>query len=84
MLLLLTACGGSDEKKVAKKLMVARESFGHDDYSEARKQLDSIKILYPKAFEARKEGIRIMRQIDLKEQQQGLVYLESTLTEKQT
>ncbi|KAA6319268.1 hypothetical protein EZS27_030816 [termite gut metagenome] len=84
MLLLLTACSGSDEEKAAKKLVLAREVFEIDNYSEARMQIDSMKILYPKAFEARKEGVRIMRQIDLKEQQQGLVYLESTLAEKQT
>ncbi|KAA6344463.1 hypothetical protein EZS27_007909 [termite gut metagenome] len=84
MLWLLAACSGSDERKAEKRLLLAREAFEIGNHSEARNQIDSVKILYPKAFEARKEGIRIMRQIDLREQQQGLVYLENTLTEKQT
>ncbi|KAA6316270.1 hypothetical protein EZS27_033395, partial [termite gut metagenome] len=72
ILLLFTSCGNNDQKRAAETLALAREAFALDNYNEAKRQIDSIKILYPKAFEARKEGIRMMRQIDLKEQQQGL------------
>ena len=55
-----------------------------EQFSEAKLQIDSIKVLYPKAFEARKQGIKLMQQVDLKEQQKTLVYLDSMMQEKQT
>ena len=71
------------EKKAGEKLQTAREAFERGDYSEAKIQIDSIKILYPKAFEARREGIGLMQQVELKEQEKTLVYLDSLLQKKQ-
>ena len=71
------------EKKAGEKLQAAREAFERGDYSEAKIQIDSIKILYPKAFETRREGIGLMQQVELKEQEKTLVYLDSMLQEKQ-
>lgn len=81
--LLLAACGKGVEKKAAEKLAAARMAFETGNYNEAKLQIDSIKILYPKAFEARKEGIRLMQQVELKEQSESLVYLDSMLQSKQ-
>ena len=69
---LLTVCGDSIEKKAGEKLAAARAAFEHNDYNEAKLQIDSIKILYPKAFDTRKEGIKLMQQVELKEQQESL------------
>ena len=80
---LLTACGDSIEKKAGEKLAAARAAFEHNDYNEAKLQIDSIKILYPKAFDTRKEGIKLMQQVEMKEQQESLVYLDSMLQVKQ-
>ena len=80
---LLTACGDSIEKKAGEKLAAARAAFERNDYNEAKLQIDSIKILYPKAFDTRKEGIKLMQQVELKEQQESLVYLDSMLQVKQ-
>ena len=71
------------EKKAGEKLRAAREAFHRGDYSEAKIQIDSIKILYPKAFETRREGIGLMQQVELKEQEKTLVYLDSMLQDKQ-
>ena len=71
------------EKKAGEKLQAAREAFESGDYREAKIQIDSIKILYPKAFETRREGIGLMQQVELKEQEKTLVYLDSMLQEKQ-
>ena len=71
------------EKKAGEKLQAAREAFERGDYSEAKIQIDSIKILYPKAFETRREGIGLMQHVELKEQEKTLVYLDSMLQEKQ-
>ncbi|KAA6335042.1 hypothetical protein EZS27_016685, partial [termite gut metagenome] len=84
ILLLFIACDNSNEKKIAERLTLAREALEHNDYSEAKNHIDSIKILYPKAYGAREEGNQIIQQINLKEQEQGLAYLENALTEKQT
>lgn len=71
------------EKKASEKLQTARAAFERGDFSEAKMQIDSIKILYPKAFEARREGIGLMQQVELKEQEKTLVYLDSLLQQKQ-
>ena len=72
------------EKKAGEKLQTAREAFKRGDFSEAKMQIDSIKILYPKAFETRREGISLMQQVELKEQEKTLVYLDSLLQKKQS
>lgn len=71
------------EKKAGEKLQTAREAFERGDFSEAKMQIDSIKILYPKAFETRREGIALMQEVELKEQEKTLVYLDSLLQQKQ-
>ena len=81
--LVLASCGNDAEKKANERLTTARTAFEQGDYNEAKLQIDSIKILYPKAFDARREGISLMQQIELKEQQQSLVYLDSILQTKQ-
>ena len=72
------------EKKAGERLQTARAAFERGDYSEAKMQIDSIKILYPKAFETRREGISLMQQVELKEQEKTLVYLDSLLQKKQS
>lgn len=71
------------EKKAGEKLRTACEAFERGDYNEAKIQIDSIKILYPKAFETRRQGIGLMQQVELKEQENSLVYLDSMLQVKQ-
>lgn len=41
-------------KKASEKLSAARSALHKGDYNEAKLQIDSIKILYPKAFDARR------------------------------
>lgn len=79
---LLTACNG-DKQKAAGLLERANASFEDGDYNLAKLQIDSIRTFYPKAFDARKEGIRLMQRVDLEEQQKSLVYLDSMMAVKQ-
>ena len=81
--LVLASCGNDAEKKANERLTTARTAFEQGDYNEAKLQIYSIKIIYPNAFDARREGISLMQQIELKEQQQSLVYLDSILQTKQ-
>ena len=71
------------EKKAALKLAEARAAFEVGNFNEAKMQIDSIKVLYPKAFETRRQGIYLMQEVELKEQQKTLEYLDSILTMKQ-
>lgn len=72
------------EKKAGEQLQSAREAFEQGNYSEAKIRIDSIKILYPKAFETRRAGIKLMQEVELKEQEKSLAYLDSMLQTKQT
>ena len=83
MALMLMACNNSEEKAQA-YLQEAQQLFEQGLYSEAKSQIDSIRVLYPKAFESRKAGIKLMQQIELKEQARTLAYLDSMMAVKQT
>jgi len=80
---LLAGCGDGGEKEAQIRLQKAEAALQQDLFSEAKLQIDSIKVLYPKAFEARKQGIKLMQQVDLKEQRKTLVYLDSMMQVKQ-
>lgn len=82
-LALLTGCGDGGEKQAQLHLQKAEQALLLENFSEAKLQIDSIKVLYPKAFEARKQGIKLMQQVDLKEQTKTLAYLDSVLLVKQ-
>ena len=71
------------EKKAEEKLQAARHAFEQGSYNEAKILIDSIKTLYPKAFDVRRAGIGLMQEIELKEQERSLVYLDSMLQTKQ-
>ncbi|WP_294473143.1 hypothetical protein [uncultured Bacteroides sp.] len=81
--LTLSACGNGIEKKASEKLAAAKVAYERGDYDEAKLQIDSIKILYPKAFEARKAGQALMLDVETKAQQKTLAYLDSAFQAKQ-
>ena len=82
-LALLVSCGDGGEKEAQIRLQKAEAALQQENFNEAKLQIDSIKVLYPKAFEARKQGIKLMQQVDLKEQGKTLVYLDSMMQVKQ-
>lgn len=82
LLLVLSSCN-QDEKNAGELLQRAEASFSASNFSEAKMQIDSIRTLYPKAFEARKAAIKLMQQIDLEEQNRSLAYLDSVMAVKQ-
>lgn len=71
------------EKQASVKLQEARQAYESGDYNQAKILIDSIKILYPKAYETRKAGIGLMQEVELKEQEKTLHYLDSLLQQKQ-
>ena len=79
----LAGCGDGGEKAAQLHLQKAEKALQMEMFSEAKSQIDSIKVMYPKAFESRKQGIKLIQQVDLKEQQKTLVYLDSAMQVKQ-
>ena len=71
------------EKKAGENYKLPAEAFELGNYNEAKILIDSIKMLYPKAFETRRAGIGLMQEVELKEQEKSLVYLDSMLQAKQ-
>ena len=69
------------EKSAQRYLDAAQACLDDGNYAEAKKQIDSIKAAYPKAFEARKAGTALLRQVELKEAQQTLAYADSLAAE---
>lgn len=79
---LWTGCSG-DARHGEALLAHAQASFEAGNYNLAKLQIDSIRTLYPKAFDARKAAIKLMQQVELKEQEKSLVYLDSMMVVKQ-
>ena len=76
--------GCNDNKKKAEILFQRAElSFKSENYSLAKLQIDSIRMLFPKEVDVRKAGISLMQQIDMKEQYRTLAYLDSMMQIKQ-
>ena len=78
----LAACENV-EQKASQKLAEARAAFEAGNYNEAKMQIDSIKLLYPKAFDTRRQGIYLMQEVELAEQTKTVAYLDSMLAVKQ-
>jgi energy-converting hydrogenase Eha subunit B len=78
--LLFFSCGENVEKSAERFLTAAQTAFDAGRYDEAKAQIDSIKVVYPKAFEARKAGIALLRQVELAEAHRNYAYTDSLLT----
>ncbi len=79
----LTSCGPSDDQKAMKFINAAKASLQAGNYSKAKLEIDSIKTTYPKAFDTRKIGIRLMLDVEKEEQLKGIQFIDSVLEQKQ-
>ena len=79
--LTLTNCAEDVEKLAKPYLNRAKQSYTNKQYALAKLQLDSIKQLYPKAFEARKQAGALLIEVELTEARNGKYYTDSLLTE---
>ena len=73
------SCGENIEQKAGHHLDNAKEAFSVGNYNVAKQEIDSIRILYPKAFETRKQGIKLMQQIEEAEQMRIIEYEDSLI-----
>ena len=78
---LAISCKENIEEKAAKHLDNAKEAFSLGNFNVAKQEIDSIKILYPKAFETRRQGIKLMQQVEEAEQLQVIEYEDRMIAE---
>lgn len=77
--LLFTACGESVEEKAQRYINRAEQAFQTENYSEAKQLIDSVRVLFPKAFDARRQGIRLMLLVEEAEQLRTIEYENSMI-----
>lgn len=75
-LLVATACNHAD-REAEPYLMRAEEALARGNFADAKRQIDTIRLCYPKAFAVRERGIGLMQRIELEEQRVSLAYLDS-------
>ena len=78
---LLASCAEDVEKLAKPHLDRAFQSFANKQYALAKLQIDSIKQLYPKAFEARTQAGALLLEVELAEAHTSLYYVDSLLDE---
>lgn len=79
-LLLLASCAEDVDKSASRYLNAAKTALADGQFADAKLLIDSIKIVYPKAFETRKAGIALLRQVEMAEASQTLSYTDSLLS----
>ena len=76
---LLAACAEDVERSAQEYLTRAQDLYAHKQYHTAKLHLDSIKVLYPKAFDTRKQAQALLLQVELAESEAGKAYVDSLL-----
>lgn len=77
----LMGCAESDEQKAEALYRRVNSSFESKQYALAKLQADSIKTLYPKAFEIRRQAMRLVMNIELEENRISQAYTDSMMRE---
>ena len=79
--LTLTNCAEDVEKLAKPYLTRAQQSHANKQYALAKLQIDSIKQLYPKAFDTRTQANALLIEVELSEARTGKYYTDSLLAE---
>ena len=76
---LFAACAEDVERPAQEYLARAQASYAHKQYHTAKLQLDSIKVLYPKAFDTRKQANALLLQVERSESEANKAFADSLL-----
>ncbi|MDR0972986.1 MAG: hypothetical protein LBM61_03250 [Prevotellaceae bacterium] len=79
----LFSCAPSAEQRASALLQKAQSAYQTGEYSAAKLWIDSIKILYPNAIDARRSGLALMQEVELAEQTRTIAYLDSVFARKE-
>ena len=75
---ILTGCNG-DEKAAQARLDKARAMYENNEFFGAKNEIDSIRTLYPKEVKVLKQGLTLMRQVEVKEAERNIAFCDSLL-----
>lgn len=85
LVVLITACTfvfascSGDEKGAKKYLSQAEESLRNGNYDLAKLKIDSIRILFPKAYNEIKSGMALMQDVRMAENKRNIAFCDSML-----
>ena len=75
---ILTGCNG-DEKAAQARFDKARAMYENNEFFGAKNEIDSIRTLYPKEVKVLKQGLTLMRQVEVKEAERNIAFCDSLL-----
>lgn len=78
ILLFMLSCGGSDSG-ARDYLKEAGKAFENGNYALAKMKIDSIKVLFPEAFDEIDAGFKLMQEIRMAENRRNISYCDSLL-----
>ena len=70
----LAACNNT-EKEARARLNNAKSMYERNELFAAKSEIDSIRALYPKEFKVLKEGLSLMRMVEMKEAERNIAFL---------
>ena len=79
---LLTGCDG-DRKAAQARLEKARAMYEKGEFFAAKNEIDSLRTFYPKEVGVLKEGLTLMRKVEISEAERNIAFCDSLLPIKQ-
>lgn len=74
----LTGCN-SATKEAQARLDKARAMYENNEFIDAKNEIDSLRALYPKELKVLKEGLTLMREVELKEAERNIAFCDSLI-----
>ena len=78
MMLVIASCN-SNARKAKDYLDIAEKALQENNYTVAKSHIDSIKILFPKAFEEIREGFELMQKVRKAENKRNIAYIDDMI-----
>ena len=78
MMLMAISCN-RNEKKAKDYLDIAEQALQKNNFGVAKSNIDSIKILFPKAFEEIQAGFDLMQEVRKAENRRNIVFIDSMI-----
>ncbi|MDH6341160.1 hypothetical protein M2480_000310 [Parabacteroides sp. PFB2-12] len=76
--LALSACN-KKTKEAEARLEAARAYYEQNEFAAAKIEIDSLRALYPKELKVQREGLTLMRLVEIKEAERNIAFCDSVL-----
>lgn len=81
-LIIVTISCNNDKKRARQFLNTAKIAYQEGNYERAKSHIDSIKLIYPKAFDEINEGFSLLQDIRRSENERNIAFIDSMLEVK--